>query len=655
MLIEKNYLESSRKKIIRLLLLSILLFSFTSLFSQNKDTIKINAIVIKSNYFRKNINNVDTSIIKLNKSNSISELLQNYSAYSIKESGVNGISTISFRGTSPAHTQLFWNNIPLNSPMLGQVDLTSIPVFITDKITIQSGIETLQNTCGALGGAIFLETTSDKKNEFSFNYKHSSLKNNFLALNLSLTQKHFFLKTGLFYSYGKNKFSYLNTALPNSPIDTIFNSDFKNISFLQQIKYTFQSNSYLKIFLWWNSFDKNLPSLMSYEGLYRTENQTGNNINSGIEFVKKGKLLSFQNNVAIVNNTSTYYLADSLLSLPQNIIFVKNDNLTTEISFYDYLKISMKFKKVKINILDRFQYNIVSTFDSAQYAMKGFDSDYFMNNTNFVTKFDIGKEYQTSLIISTSIDSRKLYLPAFSYSLYNKKDFFWKFNIGRNLHLPSINDLYWQPGGNPNLKPEISYTSDFTTGYNYSKHKINVILKSTLFISKISNWILWKPTEYYYWTPVNIKTVLSKGIEMNAEININKKIQHKILINYSYTSSKNLESEIMNDNSVGKQLIYIPKNNANITYFANYKHFSFSGNIKFTDKRFTSTNNYNSFILPAYFYANTSLSIRKSISKNIESTLSININNLFNTNYQSVLYRAMPRRNYAITLSLRVL
>ena len=39
-------------------------------------------------------------------------------------------------------------------------------------------------------------------------------------------------------------------------------------------------------------------------------------------------------------------------------------------------------------------------------------------------------------------------------------------SIGRNYHIPSMNDLFWVPGGNRNLKPEdaISYEAGIRSG-----------------------------------------------------------------------------------------------------------------------------------------------------------------------------------------------
>lgn len=625
-----------------------------SVYSQSTDTIDIKPIVVKSLYFTKNIKKIDSTIIILNKASSISELLQNFTALSIKNSGANGLSTISFRGTSAAHTQIFWNNIPLNNPLVGQADLSLIPVYITDKIIIQSGIETLQNTSGALGGAIFLKSLYSKKNTINLFYNTNTLNNNVFSSNFSFHKKKLFFKNGVYFSYGKNNYTFLNTALAFSPLDTLSNANFRNISYIQQINYKFSKATSISSYTWYNIYNEQLPPLMSYEGLNRNENQKGRNLKTGITLETKNNKYKFHNNFSFVHSYSNYYLADSIISKPINTIFEKSNTFTTENSFYNFSKFSKLFNTDKLVVSNRIQYNIVQNFDSAQYAMNGYSTKYFKNSLNAVINANISKKLRSTFAIVSVADSRDIYFPSFYLSIYNKNNLFWKINIGRNIHLPSINDLFWKPGGNPDLKPETAYSSDLTTGYYHKTDKLELSLKNTFFVSKISDWILWKPTEYYYWTPVNIKSVLSAGFEIFTELKISARIMQKILGNYSFTNSINLESEIPNDNSIGKQLIYIPKHTANITYFAQYKSISLSANIKYTGKRYTSTSNYENFTLKPYTIANTSISYKKNFTEHYQIILSAEINNVFNTNYQSVLYRAMPRRNYSVSLILNI-
>src|SRR3972149_1839863 len=77
---------------------------------------------------------IDSSVTGNFSHETLADLLAQSSDISVKSYGVGGSATPSFRGTSASQTQLPWNNISINNPMLGQADLSLIPVGLIDKI-----------------------------------------------------------------------------------------------------------------------------------------------------------------------------------------------------------------------------------------------------------------------------------------------------------------------------------------------------------------------------------------------------------------------------------------------------------------------------------------------------------------------------------------
>ncbi len=88
-------------------------------------------------------------------------------------------------------------------------------------------------------------------------------------------------------------------------------------------------------------------------------------------------------------------------------------------------------------------------------------------------------------------------IPAFfaDYVLSHRGRVVAKASVSRNFRFPSLNDLYFLPGGNPDLKKEHGFTYDggvsFAVGRggSYSLHG-----EATWFDSYIDNWIVWLPT-----------------------------------------------------------------------------------------------------------------------------------------------------------------
>jgi iron complex outermembrane receptor protein len=208
--------------------------------------------------------------------------------------------------------------------------------------------------------------------------------------------------------------------------------------------------------------------------------------------------------------------------------------------------------------------------------------------------------------------------------------------------------LYWNPGGNPNLKPEESYEIDGGLELKYKRNHVSVLIEGTYFNKHVTNWIIWLPSENTYWSPKNIAEVYSRGTETKTELSYTKKdIFIKIIVNTSYVLSTNQKATSENDNSVGRQLIFTPRYNGQGTLTMGYKNINILFNNNYTGYRFTSTDN-TSWLNP-YYIANFKCSYNYSFS-NINVEFFGNINNIFNKNYVIVSNNPMPMRNYEIGL-----
>ncbi len=101
---------------------------------------------------------VDSAGLRNDITGSLAQVLSQNSTVFIKSYGRATLSTASFRGTSPSHTQVTWNGMKLNSPMLGMVDFSTIPSFFIDKAELYHGPGSVIVSSGGLGGAIALST-----------------------------------------------------------------------------------------------------------------------------------------------------------------------------------------------------------------------------------------------------------------------------------------------------------------------------------------------------------------------------------------------------------------------------------------------------------------------------------------------------------------
>ena len=112
--------------------------------SLNTDTILIREVIINGKFTAGEISEtkavvIDSSVMANYRHRTLSDLVSENTTLYIKSYGPGGISTPSLRGTSAGHTQIAWNGINLNSPMLGQFDLSLVPAGLIDGIDVYMG------------------------------------------------------------------------------------------------------------------------------------------------------------------------------------------------------------------------------------------------------------------------------------------------------------------------------------------------------------------------------------------------------------------------------------------------------------------------------------------------------------------------------------
>ena len=125
--------------------------------------------------------------------------------------------------------------------------------------------------------------------------------------------------------------------------------------------------------------------------------------------------------------------------------------------------------------------------------------------------------------------------------------------------------------------------------------------------------------------------------------------------NFSWTPSIN-ESEPMSkgDESIGKQLVYVPEFSASVTARLAWKSWRLLYKWCWYSERFTmSSNDYTiSGYVPPYLMSDMSVEKLFAVPW-ADFSVKIAVKNLFNEEYLSVLARPMPRLNFEIFLDIR--
>lgn len=232
-----------------------------------------------------------------------------------------------------------------------------------------------------------------------------------------------------------------------------------------------------------------------------------------------------------------------------------------------------------------------------------------------------------------------------------------KASCSRNYRYPSLNDLYFMPGGNPDLRSEKGWTYD--CGFEFEASRSQMFssgFSATWFDSHINDWIIWLPTIKGFFSPRNVKSVHAYGVELkgNAALTPWENWEFDINASYSWTPSINVGEKMSEaDNSIGKQLPYIPRHSASASLRATWKSWGINYKWHYYSERYTMTSNASTLTgdLPAYSISN--ITLEKSLKlKPISLQMKLALNNIFDTEYLSVLSRPMPGFNAEFFISL---
>ena len=630
-------LQSKRHTAIFLCNLIVLIMVPQSSFAQFfKDTLVLKEITIVSNRLQNfstgsKIQVVDSASLIRYSSLNLSDLLSNESSLFIKSYGLGGMATSSFRGAGASQTITLWNGFNLNSPMNGQLDLALIPINFSSKVSIQHGGAGALWGSGAMGGAIHIQQQAffNRGITVGANFSAGSFQNISQQYFVECSKRRWVSAIKIFSNSAKNDFEFHNTFLQGNPLQRQTNAERKSSGLLLENAIKFKNNQQLNFVFWYQMNDRNIPPTM-LQGTVN-DNQKDENYRLSAEYqYQKGNKHFFLRS-AYFDERFNY---NGLHSRSQTNI----------------AEAELKWR-VKNHLLNIGFNNTYTQAEAANYS--GFPHQ---NRTAIFASFKMNsRTSKSALAISARQEMLDAQFIPFTYSagaeIKIKPWCLFKMNASKLFRVPTLNDLYWNPGGNIALKSEEGYSEDASLKFCWkSKSKVTEIcFEPGVFNRNTNNQIIWLPSGSF-WTPQNLVKVWSRGVETVSNIKIEKASwKFKILVITNYVLATNQQSKTEGDASVGKQLIYTPRYSGCAKISAEYKGFYFAFSHTYTGYRYTATDN-SQFISP-FDVANVYLSKNFKYKKANYSAF-ISVENIFNEEYQVVLSRAMPMRYYAFGMTL---
>lgn len=236
-----------------------------------------------------------------------------------------------------------------------------------------------------------------------------------------------------------------------------------------------------------------------------------------------------------------------------------------------------------------------------------------------------------------------------SYRPFSALDLNLRAFYKRIFRMPTLNDLYYTFIGNVELEPE--YTNQYNLGLTYAKEwgdrwLRRLEVQADVYYNEVENKIVAMPTSNFFrWTMVNLGKVEIRGIDLALQTawQWGKNWYLTGRVNYTYQKAQDFTDPT--DAYYGGQIPYIPWHSGSAVLNLNWREWEMNYSFIYTGERYSSRANIPvNYVLP-WYTSDFSVSRTQHWGKG-DLKLTLEVNNLFNQQYEVVICYPMPGTNF---------
>lgn len=238
-----------------------------------------------------------------------------------------------------------------------------------------------------------------------------------------------------------------------------------------------------------------------------------------------------------------------------------------------------------------------------------------------------------------------------SYRPFSALDLNLRAFYKRIFRMPTLNDLYYTFIGNVELEPE--YTNQYNLGLTYAKEwgdrwLRRLEVQADVYYNEVENKIVAMPTSNFFrWTMVNLGKVEIRGIDLALQTawQWGKNWYLTGRVNYTYQKAQDFTDPT--DAYYGGQIPYIPWHSGSAVLNLNWREWEMNYSFIYTGERYSSRANIPvNYVLP-WYTSDFSVS-RTQHWGGGDLKLTLEVNNLFNQQYEVVICYPMPGINFKV-------
>jgi iron complex outermembrane receptor protein len=536
----------------------------------------------------------------------------------VRQYGPAGTGSVSRRGADPSQIQVLWNGMVLNSPMLGQADLSLVQLFGHADVSFTEGSNSSFYGSGSVGGTL---TVSHKNPQFDGAawksvFSYGSFNQHTAAVEFAQKNKRGFVCAALSRSAAENEYRYAGEQGNGTMMNAGFGYTGGRLSAgFNNKKWDITTHAEMQC---------NERGLGTVPGSSVNNGwQKDRNARATTEAVYKGAALRWVNRVGAIADEFIYHndfthTRDSSRSLNtqlQSELYL-NTGLVHWVTGLDYSHTAGRVKAYGGRQILQFPAQFVSAA-----LLKG----------------------AWSLLGNFRWEWREK-IPSGSVSLEYKKwkDVILRWNGGTTFRRPTLNDFFWAGNRLTELTYERGAGSEAGLMWKVKRGQLQFKNEITAWWRFLRNPIVWLP-ENGIWTPRNLNLGRYTGLQFYSEIVGHWTGSHawEIKFNGEWTRA------IIFQNARNYRQIFVPALTAALNTGITIKTFYARAILNYTGKRFTATDNLSS--LPAYVLTGLQAGRKIELPK-MEILAEIQADNIAGVAYENMPGRPMPLRSLVFRL-----
>ena len=596
-------------------------------------------------------------------SHSVADAIRYFSGVQIKDyGGVGGLKTVNIRSMGTNHVGVFYDGIELGNAQNGTVDLGRFSLDNMETVTLYNGQKsTIFQSAKDFGsaGSIYLQSRVPKFAEGETHKVKATFKTgSFGVVNPAIVWDKKLgdnvsssLSAEYMYSTGKYKFTYrVDDSYDTTAVRR--NGDV-NAFRVEGGLFGKMKSGYWRAKAYLYRSERGYPGAVVKNKFSHEDRQWDTNT-----FLQGSYKRDFAGRYSLLVNAKyaydyLHYLADP--KRDESLMYVNNHYYQHEV----YASVANRYSILPVwdvSLSVDYQFNLLNA-DLTDFA-------YPRRHTELVAMATVlhfprvkmqasilGTFVQDHVRSSAAAGNKAEWTPTaiVSYRPFQEIDLNVRAFYKRIFRMPTLNDLYYTFVGNISLDPE--YTNQYNVGVTYARELTGkwlrrIEVQADVYYNEVENKIVAMPTSNFFrWTMVNLGKVEIRGIDAALQTDWQWGRDWFLTGRVNYTYQKAQDFTDSGDSYYGGQIPYIPWHSGSATLNLNWRQWEANYSFIYTGERYSSRANIPAnYVLPWY---TSDFSIARTLSLNKgELKLTLEVNNIFNQQYEVVICYPMPGTNF---------